>query len=70
MTLTAVLSDSEYGDATTLRTALHPLKLPYGLGVSENLTVFPVTPRLEPPRVVRGPRQRRPRAKFGESRRR
>ena len=34
LTVTAVLSDSGYGDATMLRTALHRLKLPYGLGMS------------------------------------
>jgi SRSO17 transposase len=65
LTLTAVLSDSGYGDATTFRTALHRLKLPYGLGVSETLTVFVDPPALEPPRLVRGPRQRYPRAKLG-----
>ena len=65
LTITAVLSDSGYGDATTLRTALHRLKLPYGVGISSTLTVFRGTPQLQPPRAVRGPRQRRPRATLG-----
>ncbi|MBI3262481.1 MAG: IS701 family transposase [Acidobacteria bacterium] len=67
VTITAVLSDSGYGDATTLRTALHRLKLPYGLGVSSTLTVFRGTPQLQPPRAVRGPRQRWPRAALGDT---
>ena len=66
-TIIAVLSDSGYGDATVLRTALHRLRLPYGLGVSSTLTVFPGTPQLAPPRAVRGPRQRWPRATLGET---
>ncbi|MBE3134331.1 MAG: IS701 family transposase [Acidobacteria bacterium] len=65
MTITAVLSDSGYGDATTFRTALHRLKLPYGVGVSDTLTVFLERPALEMPRRVPGPRQRWPRAKLG-----
>ena len=67
ITITAVLSDSGYGDATTLRTALHRLKLPYGLGISSTVTVFRDTPQLQPPRKVRGPRQRWPRATLGET---
>jgi len=67
ITVTAVLSDSGYGDATTLRTALHRLKLPYGLGVSSSLTVFRSRPTLQLPRAVRGPRQRSPRATLGET---
>ena len=65
LTITAVLSDSGYGDATTFRTALHRLHLPYGLGISSTLTVFRGTPHLQPPRRVRGPRQRWPRATLG-----
>jgi SRSO17 transposase len=67
ITVTAVLSDSGYGDATTVRTALHRLKLPYGLGVSSTLTVFRSRPTLQLPRAVRGPRQRSPRATLGET---
>lgn len=67
ITITAVLSDSGYGDATTLRTALHHLHLPYGLGVSETLTVFLGTPSLHLPPPVHGPRQRRPRATLGDT---
>jgi SRSO17 transposase len=63
--LTAVLSDSGYGDATAFRTALHRLKLPYGLGISRTLTVFVGRPDWRAPRVVTGPRQRRPRATLG-----
>jgi SRSO17 transposase len=63
--LTAVLSDAGYGDATVFRTALHRLKLPYGLGVSSTLTVFVGRPDWQAPRAVAGPRQRRPRATLG-----
>ncbi len=67
LTITGVLSDSGYGDATTFRTALHRLKLPYGLGISETLTVFLDPPQLVLPPPVTGPRQRRRRAKLGDS---
>lgn len=63
--LTAVLSDSGYGDATAFRTALHRLKLAYGLGISCTLTVFLARPDWRAPRVVAGSRQRRPRATLG-----
>lgn len=65
ITVTAVLSDSGYGDATLFRTALHRLKLPYGVGVSETLTVFLDRPTLDRPPPVLGPRQRWPRATLG-----
>ena len=65
ITITGVLSDSGYGDATTFRTALHRLKLPYGLGISDTLTVFLDPPQLELPPTLKGPRQRHPRAKLG-----
>ena len=65
ITITAVLSDSGYGDATTFRTALHRLKLPYGVGVSETLTVFLDRPVLALSARVSGPRQRWPRATLG-----
>lgn len=60
--VTAVVADAGYGDVTTLRRALHRLKLPYALGISSTLTVFRGTPAMQPPPVVRGPRHRRPRA--------
>ena len=41
ITVTAVLGDAEFGDNATLRRALHRAKLPYALGVSSTLTVFP-----------------------------
>ena len=65
ITITGVLSDSGYGDATTFRTALHRLKLPYGLGISETLTVFLGTPQLALPGRVKAPRLRHPRATLG-----
>lgn len=65
MAITGVLSDSGYGDATPFRTALHRLKLPYGVGVSETLTVFLEHPTLVLPPPVQGPRQRWPLAKLG-----
>jgi len=65
ITITGVLSDSGYGDATAFRTALHRWKLPYGLGISETLTVFRERPQLDLPPPVTGPRLRRPRAKLG-----
>ena len=63
--ITAVLSDSGYGDATAFRAALHRLKLPYGLGVSPTATVFPGTPDWHAPRRVTGHRLRHPRATLG-----
>jgi SRSO17 transposase len=60
--VTAVVADAGYGDVTTLRRTLHHLKLPYALGISSTLTVFRGTPTIHPARVVRGARQRRPRA--------
>jgi SRSO17 transposase len=50
ITVTGVLSDSGYGDATSFRTGLHRLTLPYGLGISETLTVFLDPQRLALPR--------------------
>jgi SRSO17 transposase len=67
LTITGVLSDAGYGDATTFRTALHRLKLPYGLGISATLTVFLTPPHLTHPPPVIGPRQRWPRATLGDS---
>ena len=49
--LTAVVGDAEFGDNATLRRALHRWTLPYALGISSTLTVFPGTPRVGvPPR--------------------
>jgi len=47
--LTAVLADAEFGDVTTFRAALHRLHLPYALGISSHLTVFPRRPRVVAP---------------------
>jgi SRSO17 transposase len=62
ITVTAVLGDAEFGDNATLRRTLHRAKLPYALGVSSTLTVFPGTPALvaSPPLVGKGrPRTQR-----------
>jgi SRSO17 transposase len=67
--VTAVLGDAEFGDNATLRRALHRAKLPYALGVSSTLTVFPGTPRLIAPAPLNGlgrPRTRRVLAPGGE----
>jgi len=65
ITITGVLSDSGYGDATSFRTALHRLKLPHGLGISGTLTVFLDPPQLDLPGSVKRPRLRYPRATLG-----
>jgi SRSO17 transposase len=60
--VTAVLGDAEFGDNATLRRTLHRAKLPYALGVSSTLTVFPGTPAViaPTPRVGKGrPRTQR-----------
>ena len=60
--LTAVVGDAEFGDNATLRRTLHRTNLPYALGVSSDLKVFPGTPRLEAPAPLIGlgrPRTRR-----------
>lgn len=49
ITITAVLADAEFGDNARFRAFLHRTKLPYAVGVSSTLTVFPGTPRLLPP---------------------
>jgi SRSO17 transposase len=62
ITVTAVVGDAEFGDNATLRRTLHRAKLPYALGVSSTLTVFPGTPTLiaPPPLVGKGrPRTQR-----------
>jgi SRSO17 transposase len=60
--VTAVLGDAEFGDNATLRRTLHRAKLPYALGVSSTLTVFPGIPALTAPAPLVGkgrPRTRR-----------
>jgi SRSO17 transposase len=47
--VTAVVADAEFGDNATLRRMLHRAKLPYALGVSSTLKVFPGTPALRGP---------------------
>ena len=62
ITVTAVLGDAEFGDNATLRRTLHRAQLPYALGVSSTLTVFPGTPALMAPEPLAGkgrPRTRR-----------
>ena len=62
ITVTAVLGDAEFGDNATLRRTLHRAKLPYALGVSSTLTVFPGTPAVIAPVPLVGkgrPRTRR-----------
>jgi SRSO17 transposase len=49
ITVTAVVADAEFGDCTTLRRTLHRWGLPYALGVSATVNVFPGTPRLQWP---------------------
>src|ERR1700687_1627478 len=53
--VTAVLADAEFGDVTVFRRALHRWGLPYAVGVSRHLTVFPGTPAVHvPPSSRRG----------------
>ena len=59
ITLTAVVADAEYGDNSTVREALHRLRLPYALGISPTLTVFRGTPTLRIDRRQAPPRNRR-----------
>lgn len=59
LTLTAVVADAEYGDNSTVRQALHRLRLPYALGISPTLTVFRGTPTLRIDRRQPPPRNRR-----------
>ena len=59
ITLTAVVADAEYGDNSTVRQALHRLRLPYALGISPAVTVFRGTPTLRIDRRQAPPRNRR-----------
>ncbi|MBE3072833.1 MAG: IS701 family transposase, partial [Acidobacteria bacterium] len=54
ITITAVVADAEFGDCTTLRRTLHRCGLPYALGLSSNVKVFPGTPTLQAPSVQTG----------------
>ena len=47
--ITAVLADAEFGDVTAFRRTLHRWRLPYAVGVSRHLTVFPGTPAVHVP---------------------
>ena len=53
--LTGVVGDAEFGDVTLLRAALHRLRLPYALGISSDLTVFLMRPRVWSPLRRRDP---------------
>src|SRR5262245_43229830 len=59
--ITAVLADAEFGDITAFRRALHRWHLPYALGISRHLTVFPGTPAVQ---VPPSPRTGRPRSQL------
>jgi SRSO17 transposase len=59
--ITAVLADAEFGDVTAFRRALHRWRLPYAVGVSRHLTVFPGTPAVH---VPPSPRTGRPRSQL------
>src|SRR4051794_19909302 len=56
--VTAVLADAEFGDVTIFRRALHRWGLPYAVGVSRHLTVFPGTPAVHVPPTGRMGRPR------------
>jgi SRSO17 transposase len=49
LSVTAVLADAEFGDVTVFRRALHRWGLPYAVGVSRHLTVFPGRPSTRVP---------------------
>ena len=59
LTVTAVVADAEYGDNSTVRQALHRLRLPYAVGIWPTLTVFRGTPTLRIDRTQPPPRNRR-----------
>ena len=44
-----MLADAEFGDVTAFRRALHRWRLPYAVGISRHLTVFPGTPAVHVP---------------------
>jgi SRSO17 transposase len=59
--ITAVLADAEFGDVTAFRRALHRWRVPYAVGISRHLTVFPGTPAVH---VPPGGRMGRPRSQL------
>jgi SRSO17 transposase len=59
--ITAVLADAEFGDVTAFRRALHRWRLPYAVGISRHLTVFPGIPAVH---VPPSPRTGRPRSQL------
>lgn len=48
-----VVADAEFGDLTAFRRVLHQWRLPYAIGVSRQLTVFPGTPAVQIPHSSR-----------------
>jgi SRSO17 transposase len=56
--VTAVLADAEFGDNSRLRDYLHRARLPYAVGVSSTITVFPGAPTLRAPQPIRRGRPR------------
>ena len=56
--VTAVLADAEFGDNSRLRDYLHRVGLPYAVGVSSTITVFPGAPTLRAPQPIRRGRPR------------
>lgn len=56
--VTAVLADAEFGDNSRLRDYLHRAGLPYAVGVSSTISVFPGTPTLRAPQPIRRGRPR------------
>lgn len=54
ITVTGVVADAEFGDCTTLRRTLHRCGLPYALGLSSTVKVFPGTPLLQAPAAPSG----------------
>jgi SRSO17 transposase len=56
--VTAVLADAEFGDNSRLRDYLHRAGLPYAVGVSSTITVFPGAPTLRAPQPIRRGRPR------------
>jgi SRSO17 transposase len=59
--VTAILADAEFGDVTAFRRALHRWRLPYAVGISRHLTVFPGTPAVH---VPANPATGRPRSRL------
>jgi SRSO17 transposase len=65
LTVTAVVADSGYGDATAFRAALHEMQLIYAVGVSSAVGVFRGTPKIwPPPRAPKEGATRQPRPRL------